>query len=110
MRGVRESSGDVVYEGKRKNVEDDTIVVPTRCVTFCTRIVEVWDTCPTGTSHHCSAMVFHEQGTLMCTMCMSIDCQGYEVDFELKNKEREHNLEYQMRRPDGRPVQHLCCG
>ena len=41
MRGVRESSGGVVYEGERKDVEDDTVVVPSRCMTFCTRIVEV---------------------------------------------------------------------
>ena len=54
--------------------------------------------------HHCSAMLFHEQGTLVCTMCMSIG-QGYEVDIKLKNK-GEHNLEYQMRRPDGRLAQH----
>jgi len=48
--------------------------------------------------HYCSAMLFHEQGTLVCTMCMSIDCQGCEVDFKLKNK-GEHDPEYQMRRP-----------
>jgi len=37
--------------------------------------------------HHCSAMLFHEQGPPVCTMGMSINCQGYEVDFKLKNKE-----------------------
>jgi len=44
VRGVREGSGGVVYEGKRKDVEDDTVVVPTRCATFCTRIIEVCNT------------------------------------------------------------------
>jgi len=42
VRGVRERSGGVVYEGKRKDVEDETVVVPTRCVTFCTYIVGVY--------------------------------------------------------------------
>jgi len=46
---VRESSGGVVYERKRKDVEDVTIVVLTRC-DVCTRIVEVVldNRCPTG--------------------------------------------------------------
>jgi len=39
VRGVCESSGGVVHKGKRKDVENDTVVVPTRCVTFCTREV-----------------------------------------------------------------------
>jgi mannose-6-phosphate isomerase-like protein (cupin superfamily) len=34
VRGVREGSGDVGYEGEREDVEDDTVVVPTRHVTL----------------------------------------------------------------------------
>jgi hypothetical protein len=34
VRGVREGSGDVGYEREREDVEDDTVVVPTRHVTL----------------------------------------------------------------------------
>ena len=35
MRGVRKSSGDVGDEGEREDVEDDTVMVPTRRVMSC---------------------------------------------------------------------------
>ena len=46
---MRESSGGVVYERERKDMEDVTVVVLTRC-DVCTRIVEVVpdNHCPTG--------------------------------------------------------------
>jgi hypothetical protein len=42
---VRESAGDVDYEGERKDVEDDTALVPTRRLMNCMSFLDSLSTC-----------------------------------------------------------------
>jgi hypothetical protein len=45
VRGVRESAGNVDYEGERKDVEDDTALVSTRRFMTCMNSLDSMSTC-----------------------------------------------------------------